>query len=179
MHNEDKKIDDLFERLKGQWDSDEPELGHHGRFLERLEGRKKQRSPYWLAVPVAAAILIMFGIFMNYTGNRSDARMAAVSPQVKQTQVYFSGIIEKELAEVEKENSPETKILVKDALYRMKQLENDYEKLTRELVQKGENKQIIHAMITNLQIRISFLEDVQTRIENIKKLKEHHENDQI
>lgn len=32
-------------------------------------------------------------------------------------------------------------------------------------------------MITNLQTRISFLEDVLTRIENIKKIKEdYHEN---
>jgi galactokinase/mevalonate kinase-like predicted kinase len=93
--------------------------------------------------------------------------------------MYFSGIIEKELAKVEKQNTPETKQLVKDALYRMHALEEDYNNLTKELQENGENKKIIHAMITNLQTRISFLEEVLTQIENIKKIKQnYHENHQ-
>jgi hypothetical protein len=62
----------------------------------------------------------------------------------------------------------------------MEELEKDYEKLTAELLKNGENKKIIHAMITNLQTRIRFLEEVMANIENIKKLKEqHHENKTI
>ena len=80
---------------------------------------------------------------------------------------------------MKKEQTPETRKLVHDALHHMQELENDYNKLTRELAEKGESKQIIHAMITNLQTRISFLEEVLTQIENIKKLKEnYHENNQ-
>ena len=59
----------------------------------------------------------------------------------------------------------------------MQELEADYEKITHELADKGENKQLIHAMITNLQTRISFLEDVLTKIENIKKIKESYHED--
>lgn len=178
--NEDKNLNELFKNLEGQWDNHEPLLGHQQRFLDRLEGKKK-RSPLTLILPIAAAILILFGIFTVYNNNgTTDAtqeQMANVSPEVQETQMYFASIIEKELAKVEKEKSPETEMIIRDALVQMKKLEEDYNKLTHELIDKGENKQIIHAMITNLQTRISFLEEVLTRIENIKKIKEnYHEN---
>lgn len=169
-------IDDLFTKFNGQWDVEEPALGHQDRFLDRLERSKKKKFSYRLLIPVAAAALILFGLFINHKPEQPATQdaLAKVSPKVRETQVYFAAIIEKEMAKVEKENSPETKKLVKDALFHMQELENDYDKLAQELLKKGENKQIIHAMITNLQTRISFLEEVMTRIENTKKLKEQY-----
>lgn len=178
--NENKNLKELFKRLESQWDTHEPELGHQQRFLDRLEGKKKKRSPLTLILPIAATLLILFGIFNVYNQdpvNTNTQQVANVSPKVQETQMYFSAIIEKELAKVKKENSPETQMIVQDALVRMKKLEQDYDKLTQELIEKGESKQLIHAMITNLQTRISFLEEVLTHIENIKKIKEnYHEN---
>ncbi len=173
-------IDDLFKKFDGQWDVEEPAAGHQDRFLDRLERKKKKKFSYKLLMPVAAAVLILFGVFMSRQQEPAMPNaMAKVSPKVRETQVYFASIIKNELAKVEKENSPETQKLVKDALFHMEELEKDYDKLTQELLKKGENKQIIHAMITNLQTRISFLEEVITRIENTKKLKEkYHESNQ-
>jgi hypothetical protein len=183
MDNEKQDFDNLFERFNGQWDTEEPVKGHEDRFLDRLEGKKNKKGLLFrLAMPIAAAILILFGIWTIYNPAVSTdpaAATAKISPKVQETQMYFTGIIRKELAKLEKEDSPETKMVVKDALLRMDALESDYIKLTEEMLAKGENKQIIHAMITNLQTRISFLEDVLTKIENIKKLKEnYHENSQ-
>lgn len=173
-------IDDLFKKFDGQWDVEEPATGHQDRFLDRLERKNKKKFSFKLLMPVAAAILILFGVFMSRQQEPATQNtMAKVSPEVRETQIYFASIIKKELAKVEKENSPETQKLVKDALTHMEELERDYNKLTQELIKKGENKQIIHAMITNLQTRISFLEEVLTRIENTKKLKEkYHESNQ-
>ncbi len=174
--NEDKNLNDLFKSFEGQWDTHEPEAGHQRRFLDRLDEKKKKKSlPLTLVLPIAAAILILFGIFTIYKpGNTTGSEMAKVSPKVEETQMYFAAVIEKELAKVQKEKSPETEMLVRDALNQMKVLEEDYNKLTKELIEKGESKQLMHAMITNLQTRISFLEEVLTRIENIKKLKENY-----
>jgi len=52
----------------------------------------------------------------------------------------------------------------------MKILDEDYEKIKQELLKNGENKQIIHAMIRNLQTRISFLENVLEHLESNEKL---------
>lgn len=178
MNTENKKFDDLLNSFNGQWDTEEPLAGHEDRFLDRLEKKKQKpkRLVYWVSIPAAAVIAILLGIMFIFTPN-DNAQVAKISPKTEQTQMYFASIIQKELAKVEKENSPETKALVEDAMLHMQQLEKDYEKITHELAKKGENKQLLHAMITNLQTRISFLEDVLVKIENIKKIKEtYHEN---
>jgi len=181
MKNEKDNLDGLFGHFEGQWDTDHPDLGHQERFLNRLEGKKKQHFPFRFAAPVAAAVVILMGLLIVFNPMQ-DKNMALnkMSPQAKEAQVYFSSIIEKELAKVEKEDSPETERIVHDALNHMQQLEADYNVLTQELQEKGENKKILHAMITNLQVRIAFLEKVLTQIENIKKIKvNHHENNII
>lgn len=181
MNNEKRNIDEMFNRFNGEWDIDEPAAGHEDRFFDRLAGKKKKAKTnllYKIAVPAAAAIVIMLGMLLVFNP-KTDNHTVAMSPKAKETQVYFASIINKELAKVEKENSPETKKLVQDALVHMQLLEKDYDKITRDLAQKGENKQLIHAMITNFQTRISFLEDVLVKIENVKKIKENYnENNQ-
>ena len=181
MKNEKDTINELFSHFDGQWDTEHPDLGHQERFLNRLEGKKKKRFPLKIAGPVAAAIALFIGLIFTFNPTAGNtAALNKMSPQAKEAQVYFSSIIEKELTKVEKENSPETKKIVQDALNHMQQLEADYDKLILELQEKGENKKILHAMITNLQVRIAFLEKVLAQIENIKKIKEnHHENNII
>jgi mannitol-specific phosphotransferase system IIBC component len=182
MNDEKDTLGNLFNELENQWDTEHPALGHQERFLNRLEGKKKQRFPFKIAMPVAAAVAILLGLFIlfNPMQDNNDVALNKMSPQAKETQMYFSSIIAKELAKVEKENSPETQRIVHDALTRMQQLESDYDMLTNELQEKGENKKILHAMITNLQVRMTFLEKVLTQIENIKKIKEnHHESTTI
>lgn len=178
-NNNNDKLKGLFDNLSGEWDTYEPPMGHHHRFMERLEGKKKRSLfPIKVLMPIAAALVIMATLVITY-GLPQPQPKPHVSPQVAETQMYFATIIEKEMGKVKKEQTPETRKLVHDALHHMQELENDYNKLTRELAEKGESKQIIHAMITNLQTRISFLEEVLTQIENIKKLKEnYHENNQ-
>jgi len=181
MKNEKDSLDELFGRFEGQWDADHPDLGHQERFLNRLDGKKKQRFSFRLAAPIAAAVVILMGLLIVFNPMQyKNMALNKMSPQAKEAQVYFSSIIEKELTKVEKENSPETKKIVQDALDHMQLLEADYNKLTLELQEKGENKKILHAMITNLQVRIAFLEKVLTQIESIKKIKDnHHENNII
>lgn len=175
--NNNNNLDDFFSQLNDQWDTAEPHDGHEDRFLSRLERKKKKRFNLKLAVPVAAAIALIVSMvfFLMPAGQPENAiALNKMSPKAKEAQMYFASIIEKELAKVEKEDNPATKMLVEDALKRMNQLEADYDKLFMELQQKGESKQLLHAMITNLQTRIKFLEDVLNRIENIKKIKENY-----
>ncbi|MHA3787141.1 hypothetical protein ACX0HA_02945 [Flavobacterium hauense] len=182
MKTEDNKMDEMFSRFDGLWDMEEPITGHQDRFLDRLDKNKGKKPKvkgliYWIAMPAAAAIAILVTLMFTFSPGSSEKQVAKISPKTEQTQMYFASVINKELEKVRKENTPETKALVEDAMLRMQQLEADYDKITHDLAKKGENKQLLHAMITNLQTRISFLEDVLVKIENIKKIKEnYHEN---
>ncbi len=179
--NEEKKHDELnhlFAHLQGQWDTEEPPLGHHKRFMDRLEEKQQPRKKgiFWVITPVAAAVIMVLGLAFIFVNRPTDHEVALnnMSAKTRETQEYFNMVIKKELAKVAREDSPETRKLVQDTQARMNGLEADYNKLVNELNTKGESKKIIHAMITNLQTRISFLEHVLTEIENIKKIKENY-----
>lgn len=178
MKTENNNLDEMFSHFNGQWDNEAPASGHEDRFLDRLE--KKKKSPkgliYWVSIPAAAAIVILLSLVF-VLNPKEDIQMAKLSSKTEQTQMYFASIINKELEKVQKQNSPETKALVENAMQQMQQMEADYDKITHDLASKGENKQLLHAMITNLQARISFLEGVLVKIENIKKIKENYHED--
>ena len=75
------------------------------------------------------------------------------------------------VVKLKEKNSPENQHIINDAMNQMKTFDADYQKIINELQKNGENKQIIYAMISNLQTRISFLQTVLKRIEDNEKLK--------
>ena len=179
MKMNENEIEEWLGSFDNQWDTEEPLLGHQQRFMDKLS-KPKKKFPYRNAFAIAASVVILLGIFIKYNNAPQRSQLAAMSPEVKETHLYFNAIIKKELAVLKKEDTPESKQIVEDALKQMQLLDNDYKKLTIELGEKGENKQLIHAMITNLQTRISFLEKVEKQIEFIKKIKaNYHEKNTL
>ena len=72
---------------------------------------------------------------------------------------------------MKEEKTPETAQLVDDTLAQLAKLDKDYQTLEQDLVDGGDSKIILSAMITNFQTRIDLLKEVLSQIENIKNLK--------
>lgn len=179
MKKNENEMEEWLGSFDNQWDTEEPVLGHQQRFMDKLS-KPRKKFPYRSVFAIAASIVILLGIFIRNETAPRQSQLAAMSPEVKETHLYFNSIIKKELAVLKKENTPESKCIVEDALQQMEVLDNDYKKLTIELSEKGESQQLIHAMITNLQTRISFLEKVEKQIEFIKQIKaNYHGNNTI
>lgn len=161
------KLKTLFEN-QNYWDLEEPTIGHQKRFQDKLRKQKPNKKKYWLPLSIAASLLLAFGLF--YLNNDKQQNVEIVfSPQVQETHDYFSAIINTELETLKKKETPESKALIVDAMKQMNSLEKDYENLKLEIAKNGENKQIIYAMITNMQTRISFIKSVLDQVETIKK----------
>jgi len=80
---------------------------------------------------------------------------------------------EEQIKELENESTPETKILVDDTMAQLTKLEINYKKLEQDLINGGNSKLILSAMITNFQTRIDLLQEVMDKIENIKTFKNY------
>ncbi|GLB51650.1 hypothetical protein NBRC110019_06890 [Neptunitalea chrysea] len=186
MRLDKDKIDDLFGDLQGSLDIHEPSENHMANFERMLQNQQglttqsKKRTfnkTWWY---VAASIVIMFtatfGVLNNNIQKSDD--LASVAPKLYESQTYFTGIINQELEKLQKENnSPETKQIVDDAVKQVNKLENDYKKLKTDLIEKGTDKRVIYAMISNLQRRIELLQQVLQTIDDVKTIKtETHEN---
>ncbi|MEM6515722.1 MAG: hypothetical protein AAF688_06030, partial [Bacteroidota bacterium] len=172
-----KEIDNLFKKLEGQFDFEEPNGGHELRFLEKLSAQNQPRkknttSPIWRPLlAVAASVIICFGLFTALNTEEELEGLASVSPELSNTQSFFKTAIENELNVLKAERTPETEKLIEDALKQIELLEKDYENLKIDLKESGNDERVVYAMISNFQSRIDLLNNVMQEIENIKQMK--------
>jgi len=169
-------INQLFEN-QNDWDFEEPNFGHEKRFKEKLKKQQPTKNKFnWIPFSIAASLLLGFGILIfNYTNNQTEE--VVFSPQVQEKHDYFSSVIATELNHLKDKENPKNKIIIADALAQMQSLEKDYENLKQEIIKNGENKQIIFAMITNMQTRITFIKSILEQVETINKIEvTNHEN---
>ncbi|MEW7291841.1 hypothetical protein [Aquimarina sp. 2304DJ70-9] len=172
------KIEKLFKGMQDQLDIHEPSADHQIRFLEKLQQQNKviplqpKKRNWYKPLAIAASIVVLFGLAtMNLISDTEEAELASVSPQMQETQSFFTSAIQIQLEEINKASSKETKELVTDAMTQIEKLESDYETLKKDLVRSENDKRVISAMIKNFQKRANLLEDVLQKINDINEYK--------
>ncbi|MEN2415913.1 anti-sigma factor [Flavobacterium mesophilum] len=170
MENNNDNLDQLFNKFEDQWDVQELNPNHQENFLNKLNQKQPKKRNYWFATAIAATIVLMLGITVFYK-NDKPKEFKFASKETQRTDSIFNILIDNELVKLKEKSSPENEQIINDALKQMKVFDADYQKIINELQKNGENKQIIYAMISNLQTRISFLQTVLKRIEENENLK--------
>lgn len=170
MKKENNNLDKLFEKFDNKWDVEEMNVDHQIDFLNKLH-RKHSKKNYWFVSAIAASIVVMLTISFFYNNEEKPKEFKFASKETKRTDSIFSILIDNELVKLKGKSSPQNKKIINDALQQMKVFDADYAKILKEVQKNGENKQIIYAMISNLQTRISFLQTVLQRIEENENLK--------
>nr|WP_299383544.1 hypothetical protein [Allomuricauda sp.] len=176
-------LDELFGRLQGSFNLEEPQDGHQDRFLEKLNQSKgvtslpTKKSNWWKPLSVAASVVLLCLIGVQVFSSKPSIKeqVVEIAPEVSKTEFYFANLIEEQVQQLKNEKSPETAQLVDDTLVQLEKLESDYESLEQELVNGGNSKIILNAMITNFQTRIDLLKEVLDNIDNIKNIKSYYD----
>lgn len=176
-------IEQLFERLQGQFDLEEPGIGHQERFLDKLNQAQgtislhRGKTVWWKPLSIAAsvALIAFLGLQVFNPNPTLKEQVVEIAPEVSKTEFYFASLIEEQVQLLKDEKSPENAQLVDDTLLQLKKLEDDYKTLEQDLVNGGNNKIILNAMIINFQTRIELLKEVLTNIENIKNLNSYND----
>ncbi len=174
-------IEQLIDKLQGDFDTKEPTEGHQQRFLEKLQASQGavsiQKKTWWKPLSIAASIALFlavgFGIYSSSPTRKEQ--LAEISSEVSQTQFYFASLIEEQVKQLESENTPETKKIIDDTLGQLQKLDDNYKFLEQELLNGGNSKLILRAMVTNFQTRIDLLQDVLNQISTIKNIKKYND----
>ena len=151
------KLERLFGNLQGDFDFEEPQSGHQERFLEKLNQSKgvvgiQKKKTVWLkplSIAASIAFLCLLGIQVFNAKPSIKEQVVEIAPEVSQTEFYFASLIEEQVQLLKDEKSPETAKLVDDTLNQLDKLETDYQTLEQELINGGNSKIILNAMITN------------------------------
>lgn len=179
----EENLENLFNNLKDSFDNEEPLEGHKQRFLKKLEATNKvvaiqrKSTSWWKTISIAAAVALIFGLGFGLfrSSPTLDEQVAEISPEVSQTQFYFANLISEQVRELKSMGTPETQQIIDDTLIQLERLDANYNTLTQDLVNGGNSKMILSAMITNFQTRIDLLQDVLNQIEAIKTLKDQND----
>ena len=187
---------ELFDPLRGQWDTEEPLDGHLNRFEARLKAAaelEKQREeegqeepkviPLWnrnwgwkhLAVAASVALLLGIGIRTATTPAPIGERIVEFAPEVQETDFHFAGLLEQQVEVMQGMKSEDTQELVESTLVELQQLERDYSLLKQEMVNGGNTKLLLQAMVINFQTRIDLVQQVIEQIEQYQLTKTLHD----
>jgi len=170
MKKENDDLDQLFEKFENQWDVKRMNTDHQVDFLNKLNKKQPKKKNYAVWA-IAASIVVLLGVSLFFNNNEKPKEFKFASRETQRTDSIFSILIDNELVKLKEKSSPENEQIINDALKQMKVFDADYAKIIKEVQKNGENKQIIYAMISNLQTRISFLQTVLQRIEENEKFK--------
>ncbi|MEZ4797301.1 MAG: hypothetical protein R2785_09030 [Flavobacteriaceae bacterium] len=175
----------IFENLRADFDVEEPNSGHENRFLIKLNNQNREvitltqpKSNFWKPfLSIAASIVLLVTVFISFNKTNEPRDLASISPEMAETQNFFTNAISAEIEKLNSELTPEFQDLVVDALFQIELLEANYNKLKQDLTVSGNDKRVISAMISNFQDRIDILNNVLNQIEELKSTKiETYEN---
>ena len=170
-------IENLFDNLKHEFDVEEPTENHEKRFMKKLNNQDivavntSKRNLWKPFIGIAASIAILVTVFVGTQPEETANDLASISPEMAETQNFFTSTIATELIKLEKESNPEMKLLIADAMVQIQRLEKEYNSLKEDLSESGNDKRVIYAMISNFQNRIDILQNTLKQIENVKQLK--------
>lgn len=173
----EESLEKLFEELEGHFDIEEPMEGHQARFLDKLgtvQGtvslNRKKPTTWWRPLSIAASIIVLcaLAIGLPNLNPSTEQQLANISPEVSETRLYFTSLIEQQVNELQTASTPQTEQLVTEALAQLKKLDENYMKLEQDLINGGDPNLILSAMINNFQTRIALLQDVRDQIESIE-----------
>lgn len=182
---------DLRDMFKNGKETDfQMKKDHEKRFLDRLDKElPKQERSYGNFLKIAAVMLlfISLGGYMYQQSIKEENGGEAVvgndptstkdegislgdlSPDLKKVENYYVANINLELSQLE--ISKENKRLVDSFMKRLEELNEEYQILNGELNQIGPNDHTITALIKNLQLRLQLLQQLKTKLNELKSSK--------
>ena len=155
--------------------------GHEERFLEKLEKElpKQQKSSNRFGfLNIAASVIVLLGLsygayqFYQISANPEDSTEIAnttiktlgdVSPDLKKVEDYYLASINLELSKVRL--TPENKELFDGYIERLKELNDEYKRLTQELNDNGPNEATLDALIENLKYRLKLVMRLKEKLQ--------------
>lgn len=147
--------------------------GHEARFLEKLEKelpKHKKSSNRFSFLNMAASVIVLLGLSYgayqffqtpeeivepNQVAKTTIKSLGDVSPDLKKVEDYYLASINLELSKVQL--TPENKELFDGYIERLKELNDEYKRLTNELNENGPNAETLDALINNLKYRLNLV----------------------
>ncbi|MDH7913026.1 hypothetical protein [Winogradskyella sp. SYSU M77433] len=157
--------------------------GHEARFLQKLDKalpEDKKSSNRFGFFNIAASVVVLLGLsfgaykyFQKPTTvipktpekvvTNEIKSLGDVSPDLKKVEDYYLASINLELSKVKL--TPANKELFDGYVLRLKELNDEYDRLTVELTENGPNEETLDALIDNLKFRLNLVMRLKEKLQ--------------
>jgi hypothetical protein len=157
--------------------------GHDARFLQKLDKElpKKKHFRRFNFLSIAASVVVMLGLSYGafqffqvatpditepIVAETSDLKsLGDVSPDFKKVEDYYLASINLELSKVKL--TAENKELFDGYIKRLKELNEEYQRLTIELNENGPNEETLDPLINNLKFRLNLVLRLKDKLQEL------------
>jgi hypothetical protein len=123
---------------------------------------------------VAASVAILFGVFQwGVQSQATQTKIASFAPEAAAINDYYPGLIANAVKEIEQQSSPLTKAHIDKAFKEISKLDARFKEMEVAMINGGNTKLILQAMVQNYTTRIELLEEVMHQINTINAINEH------
>jgi hypothetical protein len=123
---------------------------------------------------VAASVAILFGVFQwGVHSQATQTKIASFAPEAAAINDYYPGLIANAVKEIEQQSSPLTKAHIDKAFKEISKLDARFKEMEVAMINGGNTKLILQAMVQNYTTRIELLEEVMHQINTINAINEH------
>ena len=188
---------DLRKMLKEAKDNEVVQLreGHQTRFEDRLAKALPQEKEtgnsnkgIFFFMKVAAMLILATGIVWSVSkyafaeaGTEPSVvstevkeekiiQLSQISPDFKKVEDYYLASINLELTRLE--INDENKELIDSFLKQLSALDEEYQKLNKEISESGISEEMVNAMIDNLKLRVELLSKLKRKLTELKASQE-------
>jgi hypothetical protein len=185
-------IEELIEMNKEALNDNEPMEGHFGRFEEKLKAQHKTRSISWnMVLKIAAVIVFAFlvtnqafiyfspdsqGLIANAGKKSSDISLASVSQEYEEVEFYYTTSINSGLNQWNALNEEGLISEDEEAMMQseLKEFERLYKNLQNDLAANPNDERVINAMLEFYQTKLSLINMIVNKLEDVKQQKNNH-----
>lgn len=182
-----KELRKMFQEADADEKSPLPK-GHEARFSAKLNKELPQKSGVFIFLRnTAAALVILIGITFFFLINTSSVSenitdlpssevnqktfytLSDLSPEFQKVENFYLTGINLELARLQ--INDENREFIDGYMARLKELDDEYSLLNKELNEVGPNEQTINALIENLQLRLDLIIHLKNKLNQFNQSK--------
>lgn len=162
-------IEYLMRSLAQYWETKKPEKGHEDRFLKKLKRNQKRVEKPVFRIRYLWGAAALLAIVSFVAGSQFFSLNQKPNSELDKAAVYFTQNINKQLAQIDREENFFYSDVIDDSKNQLKRLQEEYLKLMDELNSKSVHPLLIQAMIENLEHQSTVLNELEEKIKTLKK----------
>lgn len=170
-------LDNILQKNRGLFDTNEPSDGHFKRFeqkLNELNSKKKTFTFGYILKAAAVAILVVLsGLWVydniNETQINKGIALSEISPEYGEVEMYYTHLVNQKYGEIKQSTSLDS--LQKEILvHELNNMDSIYENLKKDLTENPNDKRVINAMIQHYQLKVEVMNQILSQLHQVQNI---------